>query len=352
MLLYLVQWLKENYPEIHFTVLSLYDGDLSRQFTEVSTEYYELSKIVNPKQNFVQRLQKRVIRKLGLKYNQPNAREKFIKNLSQRDFDIIYANTTASLELAHRISLLNQKAKLVLHVHELESEIKRTVGGLSSYMDNIDFIIAASEMVKNNLIENHQVKAKKIKVIYEFTKKITPLDEPAKDKKVFRVGGSGRFGHRKGTDLFIQVARYLNDNFPNLNIEFTWVGLVQNHEKIQLEMELDKLNLKNRITFVGEVQEPEFYFKTFDLFLMTSREDPFPLVCIEAGMLGIPIICFDKATGISEVIGDKGGFIVPYLNIEAMAEKIVFYYNNPDIYKQHSIYNKEQFARFVYITTL
>ena len=348
MLLYFLQWLKKHHPEIHLSVLSLFDGGLSEEFEKVSDEYFELSMIKNPRQNLLTRLKKRCYKKLRFNYSSQDLRKDFIDRLSGEDFDLIYANTVVAIPVAHKIRQFNTKAKLVLHVHELESEIKRTIGNFDQYSGDIDFIIAASGMVKDNLIVNHHLESEKISVIYEFSRKLVPekANEQMKDKTVFHVGGSGKYGHRKGTDLFIQTARYINDNYPGKKIEFTWVGSVQNQEKIQLEMELNKLNLKNRITFVGEVQEPELYFKTFDLFLMTSREDPFPLVCIEAGMLGIPIICFDKATGISEVIRDKGGFIVPYLNIEAMAEKIVFYYNNPDIYKQHSIYNKEQFARF------
>lgn len=79
---------------------------------------------------------------------------------------------------------------------------------------------------------------------------------------------------------------------------------------------------------------------------MTSREDPFPLVCIEAGMLGIPINCYENATGISEIIQDKSEFIVPYINIESMAEKIIFYSKNSQILEEHSSFNREEFAKF------
>lgn len=59
---------------------------------------------------------------------------------------------------------------------------------------------------------------------------------------------------------------------------------------------------------------------------MTSREDPFPLVSIEVGLLGKPIISFEKAVGTNEILQDAGGFIVPYLSIEDMAQKALLYY--------------------------
>lgn len=76
------------------------------------------------------------------------------------------------------------------------------------------------------------------------------------------------------------------------------------------------------------VENPFEYYRDLDLFILTSREDPFPLVCIENGMLGNPIVCFEGATGIEEVIAEGGGRVVPYLNVEDMAETIIFYNKN------------------------
>lgn len=79
---------------------------------------------------------------------------------------------------------------------------------------------------------------------------------------------------------------------------------------------------------------------------MTSKEDPFPLVCIEVGMMGKPIICFDKATGTQEVIENGGGQIVPYLNVDKMAEAIVKYYYDRDLLKHDGEEAKKLFSEF------
>ncbi len=345
-LLYFLQWLKQHHSDIQITVLTLNGGGLTNEFKMVADEYYDLTEITNPKRNIVQRAKTKLYKKLGITYAWPDAKRIFVENLSQQDFDLVYSNTVVSIPIATQIKLQNKDANLLVHVHELESEIERTIGSLEQFLNNIDIVIAASKMVRNNLLFNHSIPANKIEIIYEFTKKLNPEIKIKNEGGIFKVGGSGKFGYRKGTDLFIQTARYLNDHYPQLKIEFTWVGLVPENEKASLELELNKLELNTRINFVGEVENPELYFEKFDVFLMTSREDPFPLVCIEAGMLGIPIICFDKATGISEIIKDKGGYIVPYLNIEAMAEKVIFYIKNPKIYIEHGQFNKNEFSKF------
>jgi len=63
-------------------------------------------------------------------------------------------------------------------------------------------------------------------------------------------------------------------------------------------------------------------------------------------MLGKPIICFEKASGSAEVLNIGGGFVVPYLNIERMAEKVIFYYKNQGIMDQHGKESQLQFSRF------
>ena len=87
------------------------------------------------------------------------------------------------------------------------------------------------------------------------------------------------------------------------------------------------------------------YFNDFDVFLMTSREDPFPLVCIEVGMLGIPIICFDGATGSQEIINQGGGVVVPYLDTDAMAKQIQTYFLDRNLLKDHGEKNKALFSK-------
>ena len=72
------------------------------------------------------------------------------------------------------------------------------------------------------------------------------------------------------------------------------------------------------------------------------------MVAVEAGAFGLPLITFDKATGINEIItkNNGGGFIIPYLDIEEMVEKIVFYYKNKDQLSKDGALNKESFKEF------
>jgi glycosyltransferase involved in cell wall biosynthesis len=65
------------------------------------------------------------------------------------------------------------------------------------------------------------------------------------------------------------------------------------------------------------------YFGAADAFALTSREDPFPMVNLEAMARGVPVVAFVDAGGAVEVLTQRAGIVVPYLDVKAMAREIV-----------------------------
>lgn len=93
---------------------------------------------------------------------------------------------------------------------------------------------------------------------------------------------------------------------------------------------------------IGSKPNPLDYFSEFALFALMSREDPYPLVCLEAASLAKPIICFDQAGGEPEFVEDDCGFVVPYLNLDAMADKILLLIKSPDLRDKMGIQAKQK----------
>ena len=62
-----------------------------------------------------------------------------------------------------------------------------------------------------------------------------------------------------------------------------------------------------------------------DIFYLSSRLDPFPNVVLDAFAAGLPVVCFDRATGIAEEIakGRAIGSAVNYADTAAAAQAIV-----------------------------
>ncbi len=112
----------------------------------------------------------------------------------------------------------------------------------------------------------------------------------------FVVAGSGTLEWRKGVDLFLQAAVRLTGELPD--IHFIWVAgrsAPSNPIYDEVMFDLARIDEKERIRVIESKDVPAPYFAAADLFLLTSREDTFPLVCLEAAALGKPVICFEKA---------------------------------------------------------
>lgn len=340
--LFFLQWLQQQRPEIETTVLTLKDGDLEDEFKKASTYYYSLANCTKePNKSIVVK----VLNKLGV-LKTINPKKKFIKNLAGKQYDFVYANTILAMPIGNEICQQSVNTKHIVHIHELEAIIKLLLPKFKSYTNNVQHFIAASNLVKQNLINSWNIPASKITRVYECSRiKTTTLPQSLKEK-TFHVGGSGTVHWRKGSDVFVQVASYVKNHYPEHTIKFTWVGGISTKERIIIEEDLRKLGLENVVSFVGKQVEPQVYYNAFDVFLMTSREDPFPLVCIELGMLGKPIICFDGATGSQEIIQKGGGTVVPYLSVRAMAEQIITYKEQPNLIKEQGQTNKHEFSKF------
>lgn len=341
-LLHFLRWLKEHQSQVEIDVLALRGGNMEGEFQENCSNYYNYS--VETKTVSLSIIQ-RILKKLHL-YKQKNKKDVFIASLAKNGYDVIYANTIVSIPIAVALKKISLNSKVLAHVHELNTVINHLSPNFNEYVDSVDGFITASNLVADNLIKNRLIDRKLVSTIYECAKVDTNLKALPKDHNRFVVGASGHVSWRKGYDVFLQVASYINKHYDADNIIFEWVGNINKDVKFIIEADIEKIGLQNKVHFVGELENPNLKFSNFDVFLMTSREDPFPLVCIELGMLGKPIISFQNAVGTNEVIKGRGGFVVPYLDIEEMSKSVMKYYDDKNLIEEHGSFNKSAFSNF------
>jgi len=254
--------------------------------------------------------------------------------LKQRNFSVIYSNTMVNGDVLEALSSLD--IPIITHVHELEDIIQTFSQFWPLVKDHTDFYIAASQAVKLNLIENHSLPEEAIAVVHESVP-FSEGDSEVADRKslglpadVFLVCASAKGEWRKGPDLFVLLAERVHRLFGMDNYHFMWVGGWVTEQDRRRTFELvKKLDMAQHITFTGVVENPRDYYAVSDVFAMVSREDPFPLVCLEAASVGVPLLCFEKAGGVPEFVENDAGFIVPFSDVQIMAEKIRLLSENP-----------------------
>ena len=146
------------------------------------------------------------------------------------------------------------------------------------------------------------------------------------------VGGCGVEHWRKGLDLFIRVAFESLKAVHDRKLYFVWLGSdAKGKDSDQLLFDVRRAGLSERLTIVPRTDNPWEYYATFDIFAMTSRDDPFPRVNLEAGLFGSPVICFDHSGGSPEFVENDAGYVVPYYDVASMAEKIGLLARNDEL---------------------
>lgn len=130
--------------------------------------------------------------------------------------------------------------------------------------------------------------------------------------------GVGYGDYRKGFDLFIEVAKRVTQEIAD--VYFMWVGDIHDEMGRILDSEVRS---HKKIILQSARDDVSLFYAGADIYLLTSREDPFPAVVLEAMDVGLPVIAFDDAGGFRDIVNENTGALVPYLDLTAMARGIV-----------------------------
>ncbi len=310
LLLAFLRWLRLG-SGVDFRILLKNGGELEREFAEAgpcATLHWDDS-VAWPR--LWRRLrQKRALSGLG-------------------DVDLVYSNTITNGAVTAELARLGRP--IITHVHELENFIRSSgPANLDAVKRHTTLFITASRAVKNHLVDAHSVPERQVAVVHSFipaqefaTDRVTRpreqvLGELGIPANTFVVGASGTTDWRKSPELFVQLAALVRTRAPRSRVHFLWVGGALSWE---LRYDIEKLGLSN-VTFVDHTDRPADYFNCIDAFTLVSRVDPFPLVCLEAASMAKPVLCFGGAGGMPEFVEDDSGFVVPYLDLVQMADRI------------------------------
>ena len=249
--------------------------------------------------------------------------------------DVILANTVVTGPFLKELKA--KGAPIITYVHELQKSIERWAPGeiIDATISFTDHFIAGAKPVALNLTANYGVSSHNISLQEAFintSKTVLParIDEircelclGLKDKVVF---GCGTIDWRKGPDLFVLTAERVNKIFPG--VRFIWIGPVAADDFARTALDMAK---RKGIDFIGEKENFFDYFAVGSAFFLSSREDPFPLVALEAADVGLPVVCFAEAGGMPEFVGNTCGRTVPFENIDAASEALVEILSNEQL---------------------
>jgi glycosyltransferase involved in cell wall biosynthesis len=133
------------------------------------------------------------------------------------------------------------------------------------------------------------------------------------------VLGLGSADLRKGIDLFLSAASAAAER--DLNLYFIWVGHADPVAQLWLMPQDRPSAIPSNFRYLEFLDDVAPFLNAADALFLSSREDPFPSVVLEAFAYGLPVVGFEGCSGTEELIR-KHGEIVPAFDIAAAVEAL------------------------------
>ena len=161
------------------------------------------------------------------------------------------------------------------------------------------------------------------------TKSNEPFELPETDG--INIVCIGRLVEQKGFDRLLEACkRITNEGIKNFKIYIIGEGPKRNN----LENAIDQDKLSPFVELVGYQSNPYKYLKQADIFLLSSRDEAFPLVVGESLVVGTPVIATD-CSGVDEwLAGGKYGMIIKN-STEGIYQGLSYVLKNPEILEQY-----------------
>lgn len=242
----------------------------------------------------------------------------------RNSFDVIHAHDWMTYKAGIAAKKVSGKP-LIVHVHA--TEIDRSGINVNNEIFQIekeglihaDKVVAVSQWTKNILIKHYQITEEKIEVVHNGINPKTSADVGATTPPFGSqiVTFLGRITHQKGPMYFVEAARKVHEQFPDVHFVVAGAG-----DQLPAMIErIAQLRMSNNFHFTGFLKGDDIdrIWAMSTVYVMPSVSEPFGIAPLEAMQAGVPVI-LSKQAGVGEVMPDA--IKVDFWDTEAFAEAI------------------------------
>jgi len=269
---------------------------------------------------------------------------------SLKKADIVVGSSSVFLETLRKakkmgaITIVERGSSHILYADEILKEEYRQFSKISELTPQkiiakelkeyaeADYVSIPSSFVKRSFLEHGIDEKKLIQVPYGVD--LSNFRQISKNDDIFRLIFVGGMSLRKGVHYLLQAFSELN--LPNS--ELMLIGSLNDEIKPFFK------KYEGSYKYIGHVPQKELYkyYSQGSVFVIMSIEEGLALVIPQAMACGLPVICTTNTGGEDIVRNGVDGFIIPIRNIEALKEKLIYLYKNPEILKTMSQSAKER----------
>lgn len=224
--------------------------------------------------------------------------------------------------------ILGAKAKKgvikIAQEHVYHNDNQKYITKLIKSLKKIDYFMPVSQNLANYY--QAKIKPKTIYIRHALDFRIPTKINYLVTQNLISVG---RLAKEKGFLDLIDIINIVKKQLPNITLKIFGDGLENN----LIRKKITDLKLDSNVFLMG-FKDRETINKSLiksSLYVMTSFEESFGLVLIEAMAFGIPCLAFDSANGAKEIINGKNGLLIKNRDKEQMANKIVEILNSPKV---------------------
>jgi glycosyltransferase involved in cell wall biosynthesis len=197
-------------------------------------------------------------------------------------------------------------------------------------------VLVNSEYVKQRILKMNRIDPQRVRTFYIG---IDPHPyEKSRDRKDMRrslgikanckvIGAVGRLVEQKGVDDFIKTANKIRN--MRKDVMFVIVGEGNKREAL----EAMSVDLGVDIMFLGDRPDVPDLLGMFDIFLFTSKWEPFGIILLEAMAARIPILGFSVG-GAREIVDKGGGILLEERDHQKLAELVIDVLRDRGYYKR------------------
>lgn len=144
------------------------------------------------------------------------------------------------------------------------------------------------------------------------------------------IFAAGRLTEAKGFDLLIDSWERLERSYPQWFVVVAGEGM----DRRKLEKKVREAGLE-RLHFIGNVTDIEKYYREAAIFVLSSRNEGFAMVLLEAMCFSLPSVSYSCKTGPKEVVADgENGFLVKPGDTKDFSKKMELLMNDAALRRQ------------------